>query len=243
MGWISGPGISRKFHRRDRAAQSEAVALPVLHGWFSPLSTLDGTYTVQLPRTFSYGKAFSLPFAVGRDVELSLTSDTVLIGPESEPIYLKAAGFRIGDNFISADTGNAGGIVSAKTSADPDSMFKRRMLQEQPVSILKRSFQCVALTIMNCIGERLDRNSIPPLQRGSPSMSAACCVVNTGDVAQPRRPGKVDRCLLSRCTTHNADGKATRGLDRPLHATTLRQYLSSKTVRRRPPRHVLQAAL
>jgi len=33
-------------------------------GLASQLSVLDGTYTVQLPLTFGYGKAFCLPFTV-----------------------------------------------------------------------------------------------------------------------------------------------------------------------------------
>jgi len=58
-------------------------------------------------------------------------SDTMLIGPGSEPEYLTAPGIGIGDHFIPADTRNARGIVPAKASADPDVMFKRRVLKKK----------------------------------------------------------------------------------------------------------------
>jgi len=122
---------------------------PPYRGLASRLSTLDGTYMVQLPRTLGYGKAFSLPFAVARNEELALTAGTKLIDPEGHPVYLEASGFGIGDNFISGDTRNAGCVVPAKARADPDVMRKRRMLKEQRVSIFKSSLQCVALSAMN----------------------------------------------------------------------------------------------
>lgn len=122
---------------------------PPFMGWASRLSTLDGTYMVQLPRTLRYGKAFSLPFAVARNKELSLTSGATFIGPGGKPEYLTAAGFGIGDHFIAADTRNAGCIVPAKASADPDAMLKRRVLKEKRVSIFKSSFQGFALSAMN----------------------------------------------------------------------------------------------
>lgn len=110
---------------------------------------LEGTYSVQLPRPFCYGKAFRLPFAVSRDVELTLTSDTVLIGPESEPVHLPPSGFSIGDNFIATDTRYTGCVVFAKTSANPDVMLKRRMSKKKSVAIFKSSLQCVAFSAMN----------------------------------------------------------------------------------------------
>jgi hypothetical protein len=56
-------------------------------------SALDGTYTVQLPPTFGYGKTFRSPFAVARNEELALSSDTTLIDPEGKPEDLTTAGF------------------------------------------------------------------------------------------------------------------------------------------------------
>jgi hypothetical protein len=115
----------------------------------SRLSTLDRTYTVQLPPTLGDGKAFSLSFSVARNEELTLMSDTTLIGPGGKPEYLTAPGIGIGDHFITADARNARSIVPAKASADPDVMFKRRVLKKKPVSILTRSLQCFALSTMN----------------------------------------------------------------------------------------------
>jgi hypothetical protein len=115
----------------------------------SRLSTLDSTYTVQLPPTLGDGKAFSVSFSVARNEELTLMSHTTLIGPGGEPEYLTAPGIRVGDHVISADTRNTRCIVPAKTSADPDFMFKRRVLTEKPVSIFTRSLQCFALSTMN----------------------------------------------------------------------------------------------
>jgi hypothetical protein len=104
---------------------------------------------VQLPRTLGYGKAFRLPFSIARNEELPLSSGAALIGPGGKPEYLTAAGFGISDHFIAADTRNAGGIVFAKTSADPHLMLKRGVLTEKCVPIFKRSLQCVALSIVN----------------------------------------------------------------------------------------------
>ncbi len=115
----------------------------------SRLSTLDSTYTVQLPPTLSYGKAFSLPFSVARNEEFTLMSDTTLIGPGSKPEYMTAPGIGIGNHFITTDTRNTRGIVSAKASTDPDVMFKRRMLKKKLVSIFTRSLQGLALPTMN----------------------------------------------------------------------------------------------
>lgn len=115
----------------------------------SRLSALDGTDIVQLPRTLGYGQTFRLPFAVARNEELALSSGTILIDPVGKPEYLKASCFWIGDHFISGDTRNAGCIVPAKASAEPDLMFKRRVLQEKCVSIFNRSLQCFALSVMN----------------------------------------------------------------------------------------------
>jgi hypothetical protein len=122
---------------------------PPYMGWPSWMSTLDSTYTVQLPPTLGYGKAFSVSFSVARNEELTLISNTTLIGPRGEPEYLTAPGIMIGDHFITANTRNARGIVPAKASADPDVMFKRRVLKEKPVSIFTRSLQCFALSTMN----------------------------------------------------------------------------------------------
>ena len=113
------------------------------------MSTLDSTYTVQLPPTLGYGKAFSVPFSVARNEEFSLMSDTMLIGPGGKPEYLTAPGIRIGDHFITADARNTRCIVPPKAGADPDVMFKRRVLKKKPVSIFTRSLQCFALSTMN----------------------------------------------------------------------------------------------
>jgi hypothetical protein len=102
-----------------------------------------------LPPTLDYGKAFSVPFSVARNEELTLMSHTTLIGPGGKPEYLTAPGIGIGNHFITADARNARGIVPAKASADPDVMFKRRVLKKKPVSILTRSLQCFALSTMN----------------------------------------------------------------------------------------------
>ena len=118
-------------------------------GLASRLSALDGTDIVQLPRTLGYGETFRLLFAIARNEELALSSGTMLIDPVGKPEYLKASCFLIGDNFISGDTWNAGCIVPAKASAEPDLMFKRRVLQEKCVSIFNRSLQCFALSVMN----------------------------------------------------------------------------------------------
>jgi hypothetical protein len=84
---------------------------PIINGpewrvrvWRSRLSALDRPYTVQLPFTLGHGEAFRSSFAVTRDEELALSSDTKLIDPEGEPEYLTATGFRIGDDFIAPDT-------------------------------------------------------------------------------------------------------------------------------------------
>jgi len=110
-------------------------------------------------------------------------SDTMLIGPGGEPEYLTAPGIRIGGHFITADTRNARGIVPAKASADPDVMFKQRVLKKKPVSIFTRSLQCFALSTMNRVGECFDANPIPPLQRDSPSMGTASLVIDADNVA------------------------------------------------------------
>lgn len=155
----------------------------------SRLSALDGAYTIQLPPSLGDGKAFRLSFSVARHEKLTLMSDTALIGPGGKPEYLPAPGSGIGNDVITADTRNTGCIVLAKASADPDVMFKLRVLKEKRVSIFTRSLQCFSLSTIHRVGERLDGNPIPPLQRDPPRMGVASLVVDADDVTRRSHSG------------------------------------------------------
>jgi hypothetical protein len=139
-------GDRRVSARQGWAGETGDCFSILLASW---LSTLDGAYTVQLPPTLGDGQAFSLSFSVARNEKLTLMSDTTLIGPGGKPEYLTASGIGIGDDFIPADTRNTRCIVPAKAGADPNVMFKRRVLKKQRVSIFTRSLQSFALSTMN----------------------------------------------------------------------------------------------
>jgi hypothetical protein len=117
------------------------------------LGKLESTYSFQLFVAFRDGKALGLSLTVTRNIELTLATDTILVSPGCKPECVSAACVCIAEDFVSADTRNAGGVILPKAIADPDFMLKRQVLTEERASIFHSGFECFALSSVDAVRE------------------------------------------------------------------------------------------
>ena len=132
----------------------------------------------------------------------------MFIDPGCQPEDAAVAGIAVVQHIVSADTGNAGGIVSPEASTDPELMLNRRVLVEQCIPARNGRVQRVALSAIDAVGEQAHDDLASSLQRHAPSVGMACGMVDAHNVARRLHCEEAQR--LSSPADLERSGKAVR---------------------------------
>ena len=126
-------------------------------------------------------------------MELALTAGAMLIDPRGQPECGTAASIGVGEDFVTGNTGDAGSIVSAKASANPELMRNIGVMTEQCDPVLDGGFQCFSLSAVDAVRERFHDDLAHSLQCDSPSVGSTCLMIYADDVTGRRHVEEAQR--------------------------------------------------